>query len=331
MRRTSTLIVVLGLTLALGCKKEKPTEKAPAKPTTEKAATPKSTATDKPAPTAEDKPKAPPKVTLLEPGAEPRRELRYTPAKGLKQTLVTTIGLEVQTKLKGTPGPAQKMPPMIMTMTAEVTDAAPEKFSYTFEVTKAEVGAAEGVPKMIADSVGKELAKISGLKGKAVVDARGFTTEASLDVPKGVPPRMRELMKNMQQSIDQLAAPLPVEAVGKGAKWKVEQTITQSGMTLQQTSFFELVSLDEGSAEVSVIVEQNADAQPLNAPGVPTGAKLNKMIGKGKGRSKLVFGKIAPEESEVEVTTDTSITVLVGSAEQTMETQTKMSMKLTGK
>jgi len=333
MRSFSSLAVVLALITALGCK-DKPAadSKAPEPQKTEtETAAPAGSATDKPVPTPAEAESSPPVVTLLEPGAEPRRELRYAPTKGLKQTLVTTINLEVKTKLKGAPGPVQKMPPMIMTMNAEVVDSSAESFTYTFEIAKAETGSADGVPKVIADSIAKELGKVAGIKGKATVDNRGFTKEATLDVPDSVPPRMKQLMNNMQKSLEQLAAPLPSEAVGKGGKWKVEQSIAQSGMVLQQSSIFEVVSLGPDSAEVKVTVEQSAAAQPLQGPGLPPSTKLNHLAGTGKGRSKLMFAKIAPESSDVEVDTQTSLTVLVGDAQQTMETETKMTMTLVGK
>jgi len=334
MRVLSTSAVLIAVAATLACKQNKPAtdSEAPGPATAETKSEPATgTATEKPAPSPEETKPGPPVVTLLEAGAEPRRELRYAPEKGLKQTLVTTIGLEVKTKLKGAPGPTQKMPPMIMTMNAEVVDASADSFTYTFEIAKAETGSAEGVPKVIAESIAKELAKVTGLKGKATVDGRGFTKEASLDLPESVPPRMKQLMGNMQKSLEQLAAPLPSEAIGKGGKWKVEQTISQSGMDLQQASIFEIVSLDSDSAEVKVTVEQSAQAQPLEGPGIPPGARLNRLTGKGTGRSKLQFGKIAPSSSEVGVVSETSLTLAMGEAVQNMETETKMTMSLTSK
>lgn len=271
-----------------------------------------------------------PTVSLLDPGAEPQRALRYRPKKGEKQTLKTIIEMEVATKLKGAPGPNNKMPPMHMTMTTQITAAGDNEFTYDFEITEASVGEAAGVPKTIQASVEKELGNLVGLKGTATVDSRGFTSEANLQGTAKMPPRIRELLRSMQQSLEQMSAPLPEEAVGRGAKWRVDQSIRQNGMLIEQQSVFEVVEIGKKTVELSISIDQHADAQTMSAPGLPAGTQLNRLVGKGNGTTVLNLGKLAPESSVVNVKTSTSMSVMVGRDAQSLETETTMTMKIAG-
>ncbi len=334
MRSALILALVGGL---IHCKKEEaktPPVKSsePSSGTGHEAKAPPTTTETKPkAPPAVDEKPGPPKVTVVEAGSEPRRALRYSPKKGTKQNINTKMIMSVETTLKGAKGPTTRMPAMLMTMATVVTEAKDGKFTYEFELTKAGTGDDVKLPKRMIEAVEKELKKTVGLKGKVTVDARGFNVKSELVTPKGMSPRMKQLVSSMQQSLDQLAAPLPEEPVGKGAKWTVEQHINQGGMLLQQITTFELVELDDNSAELTISLKQDAGAQEIRNPGLPTSAKLHKLSGKGTGKSKLRFDRLAPEASNVEVDTSAMISVNVGIQPQTLESRTVMSMTLTGK
>ena len=63
-------------------------------------------------------------------------------------------------------------------------------------------------------------------------------------MPPGADAQTRQLMDQMKDSFSSVAAPLPEEAVGPGARWEVKMPIKSQGMTIDQTATYELVSLE---------------------------------------------------------------------------------------
>jgi len=139
------------------------------------------------------------------------------------------------------------------------------------------------------------------------------------------------MMKGLQQSVDQMSAPLPAEAVGKGAKWRVDQEINQNGMLMKQTAIFTLVKLTKTGAEMSIELEQNAEPQSFRPPGMPTDAKLLSLKGRGKGTTAIAFSSLVPLSSKIELETATSLEISLGGSTQKMDSETKLTMTLKGK
>lgn len=337
MKRDLAILTAVLATVLGGCKKEAATtddtEEAPgsARPAPEAPSSgPDTTTEDKPADAEIPEPSRP-VVTLLEPGAEPRRVLRYSPDEGLEQLLESEMRMSMESTVDGTPAPSTVLPPMHMVMKIAVTGADDDVYQYSYELQKAEVGKAEGANPMVVSAMEKELAKTVGLRGTSRVDHRGMTLDATVDVPDGVPPRMKAMFKGLQRGVDQMSAPMPAEAVGVGARWKVEQVIDQNGIVMTQTATFTLDELESDTARLSIDLVQNAKPQEFRPSGMPVVGELLALEGKGSGKSTLDLGKLVPVESEVSVETAMELKVKMGAAPKTMSNVTKMNMTLKGR
>ncbi|MEM9487608.1 MAG: hypothetical protein AAGC55_00620, partial [Myxococcota bacterium] len=86
-----------------------------------------------------------PTVKLLEPGAEPRRELRYKLTAGSNEAMVMSMEMAMATKAPGANTPRMKLPVMDMVMTMSIAEkVGADKARYTFEMSGSKVHPGEG-------------------------------------------------------------------------------------------------------------------------------------------------------------------------------------------
>jgi hypothetical protein len=270
-----------------------------------------------------------PTIKLLEPGAEPRRQLRYQLVKGAKETLIMTMNTSIQTKMPGMPTPAIKIPTMAMTMDLEVTEVlSQDEARYQFVMTGAEVTGGDGVMPELVEATRTTLEQAKGMKGTAIVDSRGFNRDATMELPDTIAPQMRQTLENTMQGMDQMSSPLPQEAVGKGAKWELHQQIDQNGMKVDQVTLFELVELNGDKGKLTAKVTQKAGKQKIEGPGM-MGAKaeLLQLDSTGSGVIQFNLAKLVPTSS-ISIASDYSVKVDAMGQVQTMDAHLEMSVDI---
>jgi hypothetical protein len=136
----------------------------------------------------------------------------------------------------------------------------------------------------------------------------------------------------MKEFYTELAAPLPEEAVGPGAKWEVKMPIKTQGMTIDQTATYEVVSLEgENLTTKSTIVQQAAN-QKIQNPAMP-GIKLDlsKMTGKGSSERTFDLAKLLPTAGTGKVHTDTAMSMNMGGQKQAMTMKMDMDVQFEAK
>jgi len=269
------------------------------------------------------------KVSLVEAGAEPRSVLRLKLAPGSSVTAEMIMKMKMKMNLNGTEPPEVALPPTRMLMKMEVTDAQPDAFNYTFEVTEAAPMDAPGVQPMVMEAMKTALKGAVGLKGKGAVDGRGMNKGASFELPDAMDPQTRQLMDGMRDAVGRMSAPLPEEAVGVGGSWKVDMDLAQNGMKISQSATYTVLSIEGDEIKLEVAVAMNADAQEVKAPGMPEGARmlLESMTGTGKGKTTVRLNQILPELAEVSV--DTAMKSQVEAMGQKQAMSMDMSMDVT--
>jgi hypothetical protein len=314
MNRIASVLFALSLVLAVGCEKKPPGEAGANEPGAGKA-----TVADK-APDTEVKADqnevkkddstaaeaaSTAVVKLIEPGAEPRKELRYALKTGTKESIDLIMGMQMKMNIPGMPMPATKVPKMKMTMSVEITDKVGDKEAkYHFAVTDAGVLDTPGVDPMVATMTGTELKKVVGMKGTAIVDSRGFNRDSQLELPPGLNPQMKQMMEGTKQSMDQLSSPLPEEAVGVGAKWELIQTLTQNGIT--------------------------ADRQNATMPNLPPGVKAELLSLNSTGDGEITFdlSGLLPHKAHTAIKTSSSFSMEQGGQKQQMSLDADLEMTL---
>lgn len=270
-------------------------------------------------------------VKLLEPGTTPRREIRFTPTKGTKQTSIMTMDMQVVVSIGGQNPPSQKMPEQKMTIEIVVDDVMPNgDFAYRFEYTDIEVMDDPNNPSPAAQAIRDSVKPMIGMTGEGVTSNRGITSTAKINVPENAPPLVKNLLGGMKDALQKLSAPLPEEEVGIGAKWEVTQDVTANGMELQQTTVYELVGFVDEGFKLSSETTQSADPQQVKNPALPASMKmmLDSLDTTGGGTSTLLANMVMPVDSTVKVKSKAKMTMNIAGQQQKMDTTTSIKMTL---
>ena len=269
-------------------------------------------------------------VKLLEAGGEPRQVLRLHPKAGDKQTLNMTLKMTMGMKMGEMENPPMKLPPMVMTMDVAVKNVSPEgDIAYELVMTEATTTDEPGVVPQVAEAVKSSLGNIKGISGKGLTSNRGIRKGTEMNVPSGTDPQVRQVIDQMKDSFANLSSPLPEEPVGPGAKWEVKMPLKSQGMTIDQTTTYELVSLKEDDVNTRITLNQTAANQKVQSPAMP-GVKVDlvKMSGTGAGEVSLNLGHLLPLSGAMTSHTDLQMGVGAGAQQQTMNMKTDMDLHL---
>jgi len=297
------LVCCLALAACGGGNPSKPAaEPAPATQTSHaKVETDANPATSPAAPAAEEPPAQvqAPKIRLLSPGTAPRQVLRYRFALGPSQWSQMDMKMAVGMALGDAVPKANALPTIRMMMRADLKSVSPEgELRYEFELTSITVLRDVQVTPAIREKLEKDLAKLVGLKGRALVTTRGITKEAEFDVPPDAPESVKDNLENMRSAIQQICAPLPEEEVGKGAVWEFESQIVTPKLRLTQTSTHTLQALRPNAMSTRISLVQNAPRQRMNLKNLPNAkVQLESLLSTGDGKSDVVLDKLVPHSS----------------------------------
>jgi hypothetical protein len=294
---TALLLALAASVAAFGCSKD---DKSDADKETKQTTTESGAARAKPSANSGGKG---PAIKVTETGAEPRKELRFKVNKGDSQKVEMTMLLSMKIDMEGMEMPETKLPPTKMVMKMDITDVMDNGDSkWEMSILSADVTDDPTVNPAVVSAARDGLKGITDFKGWAVIDNRGFVKDADITIPASADPQLKQMMESTRQSLDQLTAPLPEEPVGVGAKWVVDQTISQQGMTIQQTANYTVTSIEGDIVKADVELVQRADEQTVEMPGMPPGvkARLLQFDTKGSGRTTIDLTKVVPPEGEVE-------------------------------
>src|SRR5262245_1669276 len=221
-----TLALPLSCLAIAGCQKASPTTEP--KTDTSKLPLPDpAKLAEQPSPAAESPPPAGSTVTLLSPGSEPRRRLRFHVAPGAKQTGTMRMKMAMDMRFGGN-AQSVDMPTIVNVIesTAKRVTAGGD-IDYEFAITDVDIGN-DGGNRAIADGMKGMLTSMKGLGGTITITSRGFTKSVNISIPPGVNPQVAQMMGQMKDMLGQLSAPLPEEPVGVGgrggARWPRRKT-----------------------------------------------------------------------------------------------------------
>lgn len=270
-----------------------------------------------------------PVITLLDPGAEPRRALRYRLTEGAREALVMRTNLIIDTTTDGTPAPTIEYPPVVMNLRLHIASKPSDSEArYTFALASVDVEDAPGVLPEVLETMRQHFRAVTGMTGSAHVDTRGFNWDARMDLPPDMTPAVQQMMDSAAQNMDQVSAPLPEEPVGQGARWELRQTIEQNGVTLQQTTLFELIELDGTRGILTTKISQHADRQPMTLSGAPgAAAEMLTLESAGSGRIYFDLDRLVPR-STLDMRSDYGLRVTTGDTRQTIETHVEMRLEI---
>jgi len=271
-----------------------------------------------------------PQITLLNPGNEPKQELRFTPKVASKTISKMTMNTATTTLVDGQTMPQVNIPTITMNMEVEVTNVAENgDINTNFNYTDAEVVANENTTPEILSIMETQMNQLVGLSGSFLLDNRGNTKDVDIKYPENMDTNTQQMLASMVDSLTQLSAPFPTEAVGKGAKWQVINSFSTNGININQIATYELVDIQDKIATVNVKIEQQAGEQNIPSASMT----LNSLTGIGEGEKKINLEQIMPITATIEMKSDMKMTNINpdNNQENVFETQSFTQINLQSK
>ncbi|MBE9095012.1 DUF6263 family protein [Tychonema sp. LEGE 07203] len=275
----------------------------------------------------------PVQLELLNPGVEPRQQLRLKPILGVKQTTTMAVKMEMQVSASGRSTKVNKVPTMVLTIDTKATKIDTNgDIHYDFLYASADIAAdTPNLPTAALDSMRSAVKKLVGLKGSFIMDSRGASKGGSFTLPEEADNNTKQMVQNMSKSLQQLASPLPAEAVGKGAQWRISFPSNVSGMNLNQTATYELIGLQDGVATLKTSVEQQANPQNLTLPQLSAGSTMaiKSFASQGQGEVIMRLDQLMPVRSVVSINSNSEMIIKVAGNPEEVTMKTKMLMEMT--
>lgn len=274
-----------------------------------------------------------PQVELLNPGVEPRQELRLKPAIDVKLTTVMTVKMDMEVSALGQSSPVDKNPVWLITFETKVTKIDPNgDIHYEFAYTNADItGDTGNTPPAARDAMLSALKSMVGMKGSFIMDNRGFHKGGNFILPQGADNNLKQMVEQMSKSLEQMASPLPAEAVGKGGKWRVSASSDFIGMNVNNIYTYELASWQDGVASLNVSIEQQANSQNITSPELPPGTTLTlkSLASQGRGAATRRLDRLMPFRSTASVSSNSEMSAKNAGSSEELTLTTKMVMEMT--
>jgi hypothetical protein len=251
-------------------------------------------------------------LKLLSMGTEPRQPLRLAPSANTKQTAQMNMKIDVEMSVGGQTQRLPAPPSIQTTVESNVTKVdANGDIHVNLSYLNSDVVGDANTPPQLLNAMRSQMKKLSGMSSSAIIDNQGNTKEVTFNLPQELDPTTKQMMEQVMNSIKQLSSPIPAESVGVGAKWQFPNSVVVNGMTLNQITTYELVALQGNVATLQVSIEQQANSQKMNPPGLPAGTSvdLKSMNSTGNGQVTIALNQILPIHSNMSVHTNMEMAV----------------------
>jgi hypothetical protein len=226
-------------------------------------------------------------VELIDAGAAPQQPIRYRFVAGPSQNAVMDMNTQMAMNLGAMQIPMTSIPPLRMTMAMRVAEVAADGSArLEFALLSAEATGDLALTGPLKQS----LANVKDVAGWYRMDTRGQISEGDMNVPAGNE-GAREALGSLNQTMQQLAAPFPAEAVGVGARWRVVQKTATGGASIAQTAEYTLRSRTATSVTLEVKI---VDSSIELGSALPPEAKLEAMKVEGGGTTTMDLGGLVP-------------------------------------
>jgi hypothetical protein len=274
-------------------------------------------------------------VKLLEPGAEPRNQLRLHVKAGDKQTMIMTVNVNMDMSMpgagKGAPAPATtKIPTMSIPMDMTVQSvAANGDINYQAVIGEPAVADEPGVAPQMMQAMKTAISGIKGMTATGILSNRGISKKADITAPNTADPQVTQTADQIKEGMSNLGARLPEEAVGPGAKWEIKRPIKTQGITTEQTETYELVSAEGDHLNMKFTVEQDASNQKMQNPAMK-GAEVNliKLTTTGSGTSESDLSKLMPTKATMDMHMEMNAEINANNKKMPMGMKMDMNMSL---
>jgi hypothetical protein len=226
-----------------------------------------------PPPPVEPEPVAgPDDPVLLDAGAEPRRRLRYRLVEGTRQhEMDFTMSMDIA-------GQVIETPPMLMGGSLEVRDiAADGSHQQIWLCDRTDVRPFPTSDPAVVDALRSSMAALEGMRMRMHYSDRGRLLDTET-TGGSLPPEAQQTYDQVTDGMQNLVTTLPVEAVGVGARWSLDEEKVTNGLTMRLHTVTEIVELTETSVRLRARMEMDVPRQDM-----PSDAGPMPVVGGGGG------------------------------------------------
>ena len=211
-------------------------------------------------------------VELLEPGTEPHRFLRYQVPKSLPQQLRLT--LETETEAGHARGGRKAWARRAeMRLAGRVETPKPKQLVFDFAVRDLQFHTVKGKPDDL-DAVAEVQEGLDGVQGQLLFTDRGLPVGLSLRIPRLNTITARGFAQSLSETMKWLSTPLPLEAVGEGARWVVRSQSEFRGVKTPSAETYTLLALEDDVGYVAYSGEGTTAPQAVRFTRAPEDADV---------------------------------------------------------
>jgi hypothetical protein len=179
-------------------------------------------------------------------------------------------------------------------------------------ITDVSVSAGSGPTTEVMETLKAAFSSLKGLTNSGVMSSRGFSRRTETKGPKSdkaLPAIARLFQGQMNLGLDVIAAPLPEEAVGAGAKWEAKPAEESREEVVK--AVYEIVSIEEHRVTARIKVTVSGSKQT---------PKDLAITGGGSGEMTIDLGHIMPAKGNLVYRLEMSGTDGAGGKKLTMKT-----------
>lgn len=241
------------------------------------------------------------RLTVLDHGAAPRTQLRYKWSIGHPEPFEIAMRMSITVVVgeaapgAGPPARTAELPTIKTAMRIDPVALTPAgDLKYEFRVVHTSLADDVDVPREMREKLETELRRMDGSGGWAIVTPRGLTKRSVYEIPRDAPPEVAQTMDSVRQAVQQIATPLPADAVGVGAKWETVSTIKTALVKLTQTAKYELGELSGARGVLKVTLTQGAPPQAVTVAASPPGVTwtLESLTSSGAATARFDLGRV---------------------------------------
>jgi len=248
-------------------------------------------------------------ITVLEPGAEPRREFRYDLEAGQTEAMVMRMAVDQSIAADGVMGREMTLPTMVMELDLETTELAtgegekPEgTIEATFEFVSLSASDREGSPEGSAEMITEALGGYTTVSGGLTLEPTGRLTQLRIDANPETPPAVQQSLMQTVAALRNVFTPFPDEAVGVGAQWRIDMVIPFPSFTMAQRIEYTLEEIDGDVVTLSMEVSQGAPGeQTIEDTRGEWESEVAEISGGGEGSVVIDLKRLAPVESDLTI------------------------------
>jgi hypothetical protein len=236
-------------------------------------------------------------MKLLDAGQSPRRKLRYAWHLDQKEQLAMDLRTAAST---GAPGTSEvPLPSVHIAVDIDPKSVTADgELRYAWRVISARTDARDDTPSDVTEGMRAEVAGIARLSGSALVTSRGLAREVTVDPNSSVDAVPGDQMaEQILQTLRDVAAPLPDEEVGVGARWRKLSQLDERDARVTQTETFRLVDLQGDRGTLDDTLAQTAPPQALRAPAASPGAhaRMESMLASGEAKMRFDVSRLVSQ------------------------------------